>query len=242
MGQRLILISGFNNSKYVSSKEQDVIDSLSSKGFDIHRLNYYKYYKKHGSAKLVSLVAQELIDEYFKNDCEPLTIVGWSLGGCITAEVLNLISSLNEQLDEKDKIKINKIILFSPAWFITNPIKMISRKEFVSKEVKKLNKSSETKSIDYFVKNWQAFYHLLSISHFSRKQNSENDGLSIFRDFDTTCIIPGNDQYINIKKTKEKARAIGMHLIEVGNYGHLSILIPNVIDQVIADVKQKKKV
>ena len=216
MGQRLILISGFNNSKYVSSKEQDVIDSLSSKGFDIHRLNYYKYYKKHGSAKLVSLVAQELIEQYFKNDCEPLTIVGWSLGGCITAEVLNLISSLNEQLDEKDRIKINK--------------------------VKKLNKSSGTKSIDYFVKNWQAFYHLLSISHLSRKQNSENDGLSIFRDFDTTCIIPGNDQYINIKKTKEKARAIGMHLIEIGNYGHLSILIPNVIDQVIADVKQKKKV
>lgn len=241
MGKRLVLISGFNNSKFVSNREIEVIKSLSLEGYDIHRIDYYKHYKKQGSSKLIKSVVQELIDEYYSNNSEPLTIIGWSLGGCITAEALNIISSLNEQLDEDDKIKINKVILFSPAWYISEPYEMLKRKEFASEEVKKLNHDSTSKSIDFFIKYWQAFYHLFNISNFSKKEYNDDDGLNIFKKYDTVCVVPQNDQFINIKKTKEKVRSTNMQLIEIGDYGHLSILVPSVIEEVIHTVKQKKK-
>ena len=164
MGQRIILVSGFNNSKYASNNEHKAIKHLTDKGYDVKRINYYKYYNGFSSSKLVSEVVKEIIMDYYDNNCEPLTIVAWSLGCCITTEALNIIDSLNLQLEETDKIKVNNVILFSPAWYI----KKAKKGDYTVPEAKEINALSGKKSTSFFVSHPGAFYHLFNISRFSK--------------------------------------------------------------------------
>ena len=142
--------------------------------------------------------------KYYDNNCEPLNIIGWSLGGCILVEVLNAIYLINKQLNEKDKIKVGKIIMLSPAWYIIDPKNFIKSHVddnfYSSSKAEKINELAEKEGMNFILHNPLSLWHLLKISSYSKnKTNFINttkdslDGLSILKDYDTMLIVPQND-------------------------------------------------
>lgn len=250
MNSKFLYISGFNGSRYVADEEKNILNVLKSNNIDIKQIDYYKYYKKTNSKSLIEGVVQDIIKEYYKDPNRRLNIAAWSLGGCILSESLNLITLLNEKINnENDKIKIGKILLFSPAWYILdfkNLVKSFFNPNdfYISKKVEDTNKKSEQAAIQYLLSNPNALYHLFNISKYTKNKtnfinetnrDSEN-GLDIFTKFDTTCIIPQNDKYINVRRLKEKVNKLGIKSYNIGDYGHMA---PTIIE-LISDLYKKE--
>lgn len=247
----VFFISGFNGSEYVINEEDKIINSLEKQGIIVNKLNYYSFYKIADSRNIIEEITNNLIQNYYNNGEEQLNLVGWSLGGCILIEVLNIISSINEQLPDDEKIKVGKVILFSPAWYIIDIKNFLSSfvdsKFYDSKDIEKINKKSENSSILYLAKNPLAILHLFKLSNFSKNKNNyvnnqerESDGgLSILKDFDTTLIIPKNDKYVNVSKILKVAKELGINFKIIGNYGHMSPVMEEVINEVTKDVYKR---
>ena len=89
--------------------------------------------------------------------------------------------------------------------------------------------------------------HLFKLSNFSKNKNNyvnnqerESDGgLSILKDFDTTLIIPKNDKYVNVSKILKVAKELGINFKIIGNYGHMSPVMEEVINEVTKDVYKR---
>ena len=103
---KFYFLTGFNGSQ--PELEDNMIEYLKGKGIEIDRIPYYDFYKGADSGELIRGVTNRIIKEYYKNGCEPLNLIGWSLGGAILTEVLNNISILNEQLSQQSGYSYNE--------------------------------------------------------------------------------------------------------------------------------------
>lgn len=103
---KFYFLTGFNGSQ--PELEDNMVEYLKGKGIEIDRIPYYDFYKGADSGELIRGVINRIINEYYKNGCEPLNLIGWSLGGAILTEVLNNISILNEQLSQQSGYSYSK--------------------------------------------------------------------------------------------------------------------------------------
>lgn len=98
--KKFLFISGFNDSQ--PEQEKKIFEHLLNRGVEVEKIDYYKCYNCLRSRNIVEQVTDRVISAYYENGCEPLNIIGYSLGGAILVEVLNTIYIMNSNrvLDE----------------------------------------------------------------------------------------------------------------------------------------------
>jgi len=233
--KKYFILSGFNNSNSTENFGQNIRNYINNKyDISLYKYDYYKDYK-NSSQKLIINTANELINYAYKEN--EVNICAWSLGCAILVECLNLIDIINSQLNQSDRININNVVLFSPAFYILdfkNFVKnLIGKLDYSNESAKKISKATSIAGIKYVLNNLKSLYHVFNISQMSKS------GLEILSKYNTICFIPKNDAYVNYNKINKSLSNYNIPIITpYNNDGHTFILNENVLDEVVYKMRK----
>lgn len=254
---KILYISGFNGHPEIQKSEEELSNQL---GFE--KIDYYPYYDKLklDSRPLITAVVDAINRAYFstENNQQPLTIVAWSLGGCILSEALNIIVAQNKMAEMNNEpeaiIHIEKTILFSPAWYITDLKGLITPVEYATEEAKTLGQKSRTWATSYILKKPKVLYYLFNISKNSDNKshminsteeayslNEAETGIKIISQFNPAVILPENDEFINVGKTEEVCKKHGIPVNKIGAYGHMAPVVPGILEELLKPAPNKRR-